>query len=200
MIRSLNPQKRTAFLDAALQLFVARGVQNTSTAAIAQQAGAAAGTLFLYFPTKQDLLDELALQIARRQSEHIQALIQPELSARQTFAAIWNGSLEWFLEHPDAYRYIQQVRDSSVLSPRVVEESNQSFAFYYAAIQKGLAEGCLKPYPLELIGGMLYQSIVAVMNLLGAQPDPAQQADTMRMGFDIFWDGIRLHTDGEAQP
>jgi AcrR family transcriptional regulator len=200
MIRSLDPHKRASFLEAALQLFVARGVQNTSTAAIAQQAGAAAGTLFLYFPTKQELIDALALHIARQQSEHIYALLQPDLSARQTFAAIWRGSLEWFLQHPDAYRYIQQVRDSGMLSRRVVEESNQSFAYYYAAIQKGLAEGCLKPYPLELIGGMLYQAIVGVMNLLNAQADPAEQDGLIRMGFDIFWDGIRLHPSGEAQP
>lgn len=194
MIRNLDPHKRAAFLDAALQLFVARGVQYTSTAAIAQQAGAASGTLFLYFPTKQDLIDELALQIARQQSEYINSLLQPELSAQQTFAAIWRGSLEWFLQHPQAYRYIQQVRDSGMLSRRVVEESNQSFAYYYDAIQKGLAEGCLKPYPLELIGGMLYQAIVAVMNLLDAQTDRAKQEEMLRMGFDIFWDGIRRHT------
>ena len=59
MIRKLALDKRENFLNAALKLFVANGVQNTSTAAIAKEAGTASGTLFLYFPTKQDLLDEL---------------------------------------------------------------------------------------------------------------------------------------------
>ena len=72
MVRTLNPEKRTNLLNAALKLFVLNGVKNTSTAEIAREAGIAAGTLFLYFPTKQALLDELVLNLGREQSESIQ--------------------------------------------------------------------------------------------------------------------------------
>ena len=69
MVRTLKSEKRAQFLTSALKLFVKNGVMNTSTAAIAKEAGTAAGTLFLYFPTKQQLLDELILEIGREQSE-----------------------------------------------------------------------------------------------------------------------------------
>ena len=75
MVRKLDPDKRKKFMDAALKLFVANGVQNTSTAEIAKAAGTAAGTLFLYFPTKQDLIHALVLKIGREQSETIHALL-----------------------------------------------------------------------------------------------------------------------------
>ena len=52
-------------------------------------------------------------------------------------------------------------------------------------------EGSLKNYPLELIGNLLYQDIVAVMNLIRAQPDPEQREAYMQDGFEIFWQGIR---------
>jgi len=68
MVRKPSPERRAEFLRAALKLFVANGVQHTSTAAIAREAGSAAGTLFLYFPTKQDLIHELTLKIGR---EHL---------------------------------------------------------------------------------------------------------------------------------
>ena len=55
MVRELSSEKRNNFMSSALKLFVANGVQHTSTAEIAKEAGTAAGTLFLYFPTKQDL-------------------------------------------------------------------------------------------------------------------------------------------------
>ena len=45
-----------------------------------------------------------------------------------------------------------------------VEETAQLFDFYFIAIQKGLAEQVIKPYPVELIGEMLYRDMVAVMN------------------------------------
>lgn len=191
MGRTRHPERRERFLSAALKLFAANGVQQTSTAEIAKEAGAAAGTLFLYFPTKQDLIQALVLKISKEQAESIHALIEPSLSVRETFFAIWSGSLRWFLEHTEAYLYIQQIRDSGILPETVMQESGKFFDYYYNAIQKGLAEGLIQPYPAELTGGILYQDIVAVMNLIRAQPDPAIQAQYIRQGFEIFWNGIK---------
>ena len=103
MPRKLSSEKRQQFLDSALRLFVANGVKNTSTAAIAKDAGTASGTFFLYFPTKQDLINELILQIGRQQSEYINSLLTPNLSAWETFLTIWYGSIRWFQENMDKY-------------------------------------------------------------------------------------------------
>jgi AcrR family transcriptional regulator len=195
MVRKLAPEKRANFLSAALKLFVIHGVQNTSTAAIAREAGTAAGTLFLYFPTKQDLIDELVLQISRDQSEYMKSLLDPSLAVRDTFSTIWLGCIRWFMEHRDAYEYVQQVRDTGLVDKAVVEESAKSFLYFYDAIQKGLNEGALKPYPLEVIGAFLYQDIVAVMNLIRTQPTLEKQQEIIAAGFDIFWDGISAKTE-----
>ncbi len=191
MVRKLRPERKTEFLKAALKLFVARGVQNTSTAEIARKAGTAAGTLFLYFPTKQDLMDELVLTIGRDQSEYIGSLLVPSLSVRETFLAIWKGSLHWFLDHMDEYRYVQQVRDTRIIGEKTVRKSEQFFQYYFMAVQKGLEAGRIKKYPIELIGGILYQQIVGVMNLISAQPDPAKREAYIKNGFEIFWNGIK---------
>ncbi len=193
MVRTLDPKKREKFLQAALRLFVAHGAQHTSTAEIAQAAGTAAGTLFLYFPTKQALIDALVLQIAEQQSAYIQSLLAPDLPARETFFTIWNGSLRWFLDHPEAYQFQQQTRESHLVGEEVVQATALHLGYYFTAIQRGLQENVLHPYPLEMIGGFFYQDIVAVMDLLRAQPDPARQAEWIQAGFDIFWNGIRQY-------
>lgn len=191
MVRNLSPEKRENFLNAALKLFVENGVQNTTTAAIAQEAGAGAGTLFLYFPTKQALINELVLDIGRRHHSHMLSLLIPTRSVRDTFATIWEGSIKYFLDNITAYRYLQQVRNSGWIDEATVNESAQFYAYYYDAIQKGNAEGSIKPYPLEMIGEFLYQDIVAVMNILHIQPDPSTQEKIIQQGFDIFWEGIK---------
>jgi AcrR family transcriptional regulator len=197
MVRTLNSEKRELFLSAALRLFVKNGVQNTSTAQITKDAGTAAGTLFLYFPTKQDLLDALVLKIGQEQSDHINTLLRPTLSARDTFWIIWNGSVRWFMENLEAYLYVQQVRDTGIISETVVQETNKFFVYYFEAIQKGLTEGSIKPYPAELIGGILYQQIVAIMNILRMQPVIAKQNETIRQGFEIFWNGIKTEKNNK---
>lgn len=199
MIRKLDMERKATFLRSALKLFVAKGIQNTSTAEIAREAGTAAGTLFLYFPTKQDLIHELVLNIGKDQSECIKSLLEPTHPAQETFLTIWNGSIRWFLEHMDAYQYIQQVRDSGIIADAVVAESNAFFDYYYIAIQKGLEERSIKPYPVEMIGAFLYHDIVAVMNMIRVQPDPAKQAEAIQMGFDIFWNGIKAVHAGQGK-
>ncbi len=191
MARKPSPERREQFLNAALKLFVQKGVQNTSTAAIAEEAGSAAGTLFIYFPTKQDLIHELVLQISREQSAYMKTLLKPHLSVRDTFWMIWEGSIRWFVENMDAYLYTQQIRDSGSIAEEVVQETARYLDYYFAAIQKGFASGAIKPYPVDLIGGILYQDIVAVMNLIREQPDPARQEEIIQNGFGIFWDGIK---------
>ena len=191
MARDPSPEKRTRYLQSALKMFVANGVTNTSTAAIAKDAGTAAGTLFLYFPTKQDLIHVLVLDIAHQQSDYIYSLLSSSLTARESFHTIWEGSIQWFLDNMDSYLYIRQVRDSGLIADEVVRESEQYLIYYYDAIQKGLEEGAIKTYPLDLIGTFLYQGIVAVMNLLSSAANPGQDQVYIQNGFDIFWNGIR---------
>ena len=52
-----HPPKKQALLEAAIELFAKDGFWQTTTASIAQEAGVATGTLFTYFPTKNDLID-----------------------------------------------------------------------------------------------------------------------------------------------
>jgi len=58
MINQVAPADATRgrILLAALQLFASKGYQSTSIADILQEAGAHSGSLYHFFPTKQDLL------------------------------------------------------------------------------------------------------------------------------------------------
>ena len=191
MVRELSTEKRERFLRAALKLFVSNGVHNTSTAEIAREAGTAAGTLFLYFPTKQHLVNDLVLMISKQEADHINSLLDPSMSVRDTFFTIWDGSIRWLLQNMDAYQYSQQVRDSGLITEAAALETGKHFSFYYDVIQKGLDEGSIKSYPVDLIGGYLYQDIVAVMNYIRMQPDPGKLDEAIQQGFELFWDGIR---------
>jgi AcrR family transcriptional regulator len=55
--------KKAALLKAALKLFTERGFHGTSTAQISKEAGVATGTLFNYFPTKEDLINGLYFEV-----------------------------------------------------------------------------------------------------------------------------------------
>ena len=51
--------KKTAIMNTALKLFTERGFHGTSTAQISKELGVGTGTLFNYFPTKEELINSL---------------------------------------------------------------------------------------------------------------------------------------------
>jgi len=72
-----GPDRREAIISAARQLFAQRGYHATTTKDIARAAGVAEGTIFRYFPTKAELLVELAgppvLAVLTHTAEAVQA-------------------------------------------------------------------------------------------------------------------------------
>ena len=55
---AVNP-RREAIMDAALELFGASGLDGTSVEAIARDAGIGKGTIYLYFKSKDEILDAI---------------------------------------------------------------------------------------------------------------------------------------------
>jgi AcrR family transcriptional regulator len=62
MARPRSDDKRKAILRAGVQVFAQRGL-NAPTAAISAAAGVAEGALFVYFKTKDNLLNQLYREI-----------------------------------------------------------------------------------------------------------------------------------------
>jgi AcrR family transcriptional regulator len=85
--RPKSEDKKQALLEAATAAFAQSGIA-ASTSAIARSAGVAEGTLFRYFATKDELLNELYLAIKLRLVRTMIAGLDPTRSARKRTRAI----------------------------------------------------------------------------------------------------------------
>ena len=65
--------KRETILAAALRLIARLGLHNTPMSAVAREAGVAAGTLYLYFPSKEAMINALYLDVLRNVFETVGA-------------------------------------------------------------------------------------------------------------------------------
>lgn len=67
------------------------------------------------------------------------------------------------------------MRESALIEDSVIEETAKHFGYYYVTIRRGIDAGLIKPYPLDLIGGILDHNIIAAMDQVLAAPDPARR-------------------------
>ena len=113
--RGESTDKRAALLDAALDLFAREGHQSVTTAAIAERAGVAKGTLFVYFDSRQDLVNELYLEVVDRYIATVTDAVDPSSSKEVRFRAYWFALARWYLEERSAANVMLQLEASSAL-------------------------------------------------------------------------------------
>jgi AcrR family transcriptional regulator len=97
-------QKRARLLSAARTLFARRGFAATTTAEIATRAGVGAGTLFLYFASKEDLLVDLFRAEMDRVIERAFALLPRRASLLAELLHVYGAMIEHHERDPELAR------------------------------------------------------------------------------------------------
>src|SRR5271165_7041792 len=114
LARPRSGDKQKAILDAALRICAERGIGGAPTSAISKAAGIAEGSLFTYFKTKDDLLDELYASLRREFSRHLPDFPHGE-DTRTRLKYIWDKFLKLGAEHPEQLKVLAQLRASGKL-------------------------------------------------------------------------------------
>jgi AcrR family transcriptional regulator len=100
------PPKEARILEAALDLFVERGFHGTTVPDVARRARVAAGTIYLYFPSKEDLVNSLIAHLKRDLAGALAANVPADAPLTVQFDAIWYTFASWVLEWPRAFTFL----------------------------------------------------------------------------------------------
>ena len=88
----LSPQKRKhQLMEIALEVFAKRGIGRGGHADIADIAQVSVATVFNYFPTREDLVDDVLTFVVRQFSNFLTDSIDLDLPARQNLSTISDG-------------------------------------------------------------------------------------------------------------
>lgn len=99
MARPKSEDKKLALLEAATKAIAQSGIA-ASTAVIARNAGVAEGTLFRYFATKDDLINELYLHLKQDLCQSMMANLDRSITDTRTMTHfIWNSYINWGLNN-----------------------------------------------------------------------------------------------------
>ena len=183
--------KQDHILQTALELFAVEGMA-VPTAKIASRAGVANGTLFNYFPTKQDLIDALYLGLKKEMMQlFVAGGADKASSLKQTSFVIWNNYIRWALAHPLKHGVMSLFKTANVLSPGVLAQADEVFKPLHELLRKGIKKGEV----LNLDFDYLYQIKAAQINVsiehaLARKLKGKVLEAHIAAGFDIYWRGV----------
>ena len=184
------PDKRDAILKTALVLFCERGFYGTPTSLISHEAGVATGTLFFYFPTKEELIDTLYRRIKSETGAALKNGIEDEQTLKKKFCRVWENAIAWATENPDKYRFMEQFAHSPFVSSTAHEEGMSHFLFLLELIREGIREGRIRDYDPALLCSILASSLSGLAPWIMEEKDPAQKARLTRQALAFLWNGL----------
>ena len=127
MARPKSEEKRLALLKAAAEIVAEQGLEATPTSQVAKRAGVAEGTLFRYFATKDELLNELYIYLNQDMCETLMKRYVSSEPFRSRVQCLWDSYIDWGLAHPIASKTVNQLAVSSVLTAKTHELTIELF-------------------------------------------------------------------------
>lgn len=199
---ALSEARRTQILEAALRVWARSGFDGSSVEAISREAGLAKGTLYLYFPTKDAILEaivarysllpdmtELAETLRTTAPERAIPLIARRFYERLRERAPLVGLVlrEFSLRRGDARVFLQ----------RVVLPVNRLLASYLDGF---VAQGVLRPLDTlvaaRALVGMLMIFVLSQHVFGGEDLHPISDDVVVETAHELFLHGMLASPDG----
>lgn len=184
MARAKSPEKRQAILRAAVREIAQAGL-GASTAKIAKGAVLAEGTLFTYFPTKDDLLNELYIELKSELYHCINANFPHEAALRERAWHVWTEYLHWAIDRPDERKVSLQLNVSDVVTPRTRERIGSQSGAVAKTLSEVATRGAFRDLPPGFASSAMLAMQEAVMDTVTRRP--RQKAVLIEKGFEAFW-------------
>jgi AcrR family transcriptional regulator len=157
--------KRNAILEATLDLVTTSGLHNTPMSAIARRAGVATGTLYLYFKSKEDLINELFLEQKRAAIRSLAAQVDPEAGLEARLRQQWFAIARRHLDHPRSFNFVQQCEASSVLTDRTLQLQWKIEAPLLRDLERAQEQGLIKALPVQVFYALAVGPVVILAHL-----------------------------------
>jgi AcrR family transcriptional regulator len=167
-----------------MRVIVTQGL-SAPTAVIAKEAGVANGTLFTYFETKADLLNELYLDLKRGMAAAALKGFSPEGESRRQYFQVWTNWMAWAVTHPKKRRALAVLGVSDEITAKSRAAGHKTMAPMRGLLERIHANGPMRDAPMGLLMAMMNSVAEATMDYM--VQDKAHADKHCRAGFEALW-------------
>lgn len=193
----LLERRRAEILDAAARLFAEHGFADTDLQALADLLQVGKGTIYRYFPSKNELFLATVDRVMRRLRDHVDAAIAEVKDPLEHVARAIHAYLDFFAAHPEFVELLIQERAQfkDRKRPTYFEHRDASIGEWQERLRGLIAVGRVRDVPVERITDVISDLVYGTMftNYFTGQRQPADlQA---RHILDIVFHGILTETE-----
>jgi AcrR family transcriptional regulator len=154
---SLRASRSEQILEAAASLFAKHGYAGTDTQLLADQLGVGKGTIYRYFPSKEELFLAAADRVMCRMREEVDARIKDVADPLTQISVGIRTFLGFFAEHPDFVELLMQERAQfkDRKTPTYFQHCQANVERWRSFYRSLIAQGRVRDMPVERITDVL---------------------------------------------
>jgi AcrR family transcriptional regulator len=183
--------KKSALLNATLTLVNDHGFHDAPMSKIAKLAGVAPATIYLYFENKQDLINNLYLEVKASFSDCAFKGYQNTMPVKKGFEMIWYNIADYKLNLVNEATFLSQCDNTPMIDEEIRKEGLKHLQPLLDLWEQGKKEGIIKPLSIFV----LYAYAIYPLSFLMAMQDRnLYTLDKKVLGetFRAAWDAIKL--------
>lgn len=182
--------KKEKILIAAMKLLVENGIQATPMSAIAKAAGTGMGTIYNYFPTKEDLINAIYLHIKTFEIAQTLKSLDQSSSLKAQFLAFYMAFINFYLKHPESFAFMAQMQNAPIITEATKAQGKTAFTPVFELIKQGQREGIIKDIEMESILYFLAGTINTFVRWILEMPAKSRK-QKMEDQLRLVWDAVK---------
>ena len=183
--------KRNALVQATMALVNNNGFHATPMSKIAKMANVSPATIYLYFENKQDLVNQVYLEVKQKYTQYAFETYDATMDVEQGFEIIWRRIADFKLKQTEAALFLAQCDNTPMIDESSRTEGIKHLQPLLDLWEKGQHEGIIKPISPYL----LYAYTINPISFLMAMQQRGvfqMEVPQINEAYRVAWDSIKV--------
>jgi len=184
--------KKQAILKSVLKLVNREGFYHLNMKNIAKEAGVAAGTIYLYFKGKEDLINALYAMIVREFNQEVLSSYVESLPVKENFYGMLDKAISFYLDEPDNFSFIEQYTYAPFLFKENQDENFLLLLPIYKLMRLGKKEGVIRNIPDAILLSLVHGPMNTIIKLHLAHKTDLNKKGAKLKFYESAWQAIAV--------
>ncbi len=195
--RLLQRNRTDQILEAAEKLFAQKGFYSTTVGEIAEKAGIAKGTIYLYFRDKRDLFFSVLESKLDILLEKVEKGIQKSKTVSSRIKEAIGIHLKFLEENEDFFKIMQSFPEEfkrklgERLKGGLIERQSYYVEIMDKLIQEGIEVGEIRPFDSRKLAVILMGMLHSLTVYWISRKERTSLSEDKHLIYEVFWEGVK---------
>lgn len=189
-VKLKDPDKIHLIYAATLTLVKENGLTGLNMAAIGKEAKLGIGTMYVYFKSKEELINSLFKRLKSLNSNRIYSVLKPNAPFKLSMKALFDNYIKNRIDYFEEHFFVEQCSNSHYLDAESKELDEAAFVGVFELLEKGKKELLIKDLENTIITAHMMGSANELVALCTKNKLIINKR-FLDQAFSLCWDGIK---------